>query len=137
VAFAAEEPRGEGDAMHHFGSRAHVARMSPRARRGLQAMVSLDRVGVGRVVPLCTGGLSPLRVRGGLARAAREVGVPVDTCSDNQASDHWSFEKAGEAAARMGSTPYAAYHSAADRPRVVSPAQLGRVGRVAWRWLGG
>jgi Peptidase family M28 len=135
VAFAAEEPRGDGDAMHHFGSRAYVARMSAGERRGLRAMVSLDRVGVGGVVPVCTGGLSPPRVRIALVRAARAVGAPADTCSDNQASDHWSFEKAGEPAARLGSTPYAAYHSAADRPRVVNPAQLGRVGRVAWEWL--
>jgi hypothetical protein len=135
VAFGAEEPRGDGDALHHFGSTAYVNEMSPRERRGLQAMVSLDRVGVGTVVPVCTGGLSPLRVRAMLVRGAEEMDVPVSTCSDNAASDHWSFEKAGEPVARIGSTPYAGYHSAQDVPAVVNPAQLGRVGRVMWDWM--
>jgi aminopeptidase YwaD len=135
VAFGAEEPRGDGDALHHFGSTAYVNRMTPRERRGLQAMVSLDRVGVGTVVPVCTGGLSPLRVRAMLVRVAQEMDVPVSTCSDNAASDHWSFEKAGEPAARIGSTPYAGYHSAQDVPAVVNPAQIGRVGRVMWDWM--
>jgi hypothetical protein len=137
VAFAAEEPRGDGDAMHHFGSRAYVNRMSPAEQRALRGMVSLDRVGVGRVVPVCTGGVSPLTVRSQLVRAADEAGVPVQTCSDNAASDHWSFELAGEAAARLGSTPYAGYHSPGDVPSVVSPAQLTRTGRVAWGWVTG
>ncbi len=137
VAFAAEEPRGDGDAMHHFGSRVYENRMSAPERRSLRGMVSLDRVGVGRVVPVCTGGVSPLTVRSQLVRAADEAGVPVQTCSDNAASDHWSFELAGEAAARLGSTPYAGYHSPGDVPSVVSPAQLARTGRVAWEWLSG
>jgi aminopeptidase S len=135
VAFAAEEPRGDGDAMHHFGSRAYVNRMSSAEQRALRGMVSLDRVGVGQVVPVCTGGVSPLTVRSQLVRAADEAGVPVQTCSDNAASDHWSFELAGEAAARLGSTPYAGYHSPGDVPAVVNPAQLARTGRVAWEWL--
>jgi len=135
VAFAAEEPRGDGDAMHHFGSRAYVNRMSARERRALRGMVSLDRVGVGPVVPVCTGGVSPLTVRSQLVRAADQADVPVQTCDDNAASDHWQFELAGEAAARLGSTPYAGYHSPGDVPSVVAPAQLRRTGRVAWEWL--
>ena len=135
VAFAAEEPRGDGDAMHHFGSRVYVNRMAARERRALRGMVSLDRVGVGQVVPVCTGGVSLLSVRSQLVRAADEAGVPVQTCSDNAASDHWSFELAGMAAARLGSTPYAGYHSPGDLPSVVRRAQLSRTGRVAWAWL--
>ena len=46
IAFGAEEPRGSGDALHHFGSRQHVADLSRSERRAVQAMVSLDRVGV-------------------------------------------------------------------------------------------
>ena len=55
VAFGGEEPRGPGDALHHFGSRAYVRGMSAAERRGLRGMVSLDRVGVGGRVPVCTG----------------------------------------------------------------------------------
>ena len=46
IAFGAEEPRGSGDALHHFGSRDFVADLSRSERRAIQAMVSLDRVGV-------------------------------------------------------------------------------------------
>src|SRR4029450_10177683 len=45
IAFGAEEPRGSGDALHHFGSRKFVADLSGTERRAIQAMVSLDRVG--------------------------------------------------------------------------------------------
>jgi aminopeptidase YwaD len=135
VAFAAEEPRGSGDGGHHFGSTAMVSRLSGDERRSLRGMVSLDRVGVGRAVPICTGGLGSPGVQRELVRAARRVDVATRSCHDNRASDHWSFEKAGLPAARLGSTPYPQYHSAADRPGVVNPAQLRRVGRVMWAWL--
>ncbi|MGH3506416.1 MAG: M28 family metallopeptidase [Nocardioidaceae bacterium] len=136
VAFGAEEPRGEGDALHHFGSRAMVARFSPEWRGNVRAMVSLDRVGVGAdgVVPVSSGGLETPSVRGALMRTASELGIRVDA-QLNQSSDHWSFDKAGFRAARVGSTPYAEYHSAADAPRVVEEAQLQRVGRLMWAWL--
>ncbi len=135
VAFGAEEPVGPGDALHHFGSRHYVATMTRPQRRALRAMASLDRVGVGAVVPVCTGPLSPPVVLRSVLRTARTLGVPARRCRDNTSSDHWSFEKAGYPVVRLGSTPYAGYHSAADVPSVVSPGQLRRVGRVAWAWL--
>ncbi len=136
VAFGAEEPRGPGDALHHFGSRHYVRAMSPRERRSLVAMASLDRVGVGAFVPVCTGPLSPPTVQRQVLRSARRTGVPARPC-ENTASDHWQFEQAGYPAVRFGSTSYAAYHSAADLPRVVSRDQLRRTGRLAWAWLSG
>jgi hypothetical protein len=134
VAFGAEEPVGPGDELHHFGSRHYVAEMRPGQGPALRGMVSLDRVGVGSRVPVCIGPLTSPRVQLRLLRGARALGIPAVPC-DNTASDHWSFEKAGHAVARLGSTPYAAYHSASDVPAVVNPAQLRRVGRVAWAWL--
>jgi Peptidase family M28 len=136
VAFGAEEPRGPGDDLHHFGSTHYVETMPASARRSLTAMASLDRVGVGRAVPVCTGPLSPGRVQRAVLRVARRVDVPAAPC-ENTASDHWSFEKAGYPVVRFGSTSYAAYHSAADRPDAVAPDQLGRTGRLAWAWLRG
>ena len=136
VAFGAEEPRGPGDALHHFGSRHYVETMRPRQGRALVAMMSLDRVGVGAVVPVCTGPLSPPTLQRQVLRAARRTGVPAQPC-ENTASDHWQFEQAGYPVVRLGSTSYAAYHSAADLPRVVSRAQLRRTGRLAWAWLSG
>ncbi len=137
VLFGAEEPRGSGDDLHHFGSTTYVERLSRVARSSLVAMVSLDRVGVGRVVPVCTGGLSPLVVQRQLVHASMAVDVATTRCTDNQSSDHWSFEKAGFAVARIGSTPYAAYHSPSDLPGVVSGEQISRVGATMWRWLTG
>ena len=111
-------------------------RLDGPERDAVRAMVSLDRVGVrGRVVPLCTGGLGTKRVRGRLAAAGRDVEVPTRLCADNRASDHWSFERGDLPAARVGSIPYAAYHSARDLPKVVDRRQLERVGAIMTAWL--
>jgi aminopeptidase YwaD len=134
VAFGAEEPRGPTDDDHHYGSRAYVATMAPAERRAMRGMVSLDRVGVGSVVPVgsATDG-DP--VQRSLLAAGRRAGVPVVPDPGQRSSDHWSFVRAGLPAARLGSTPYAAYHSADDRPGVVEPAQLERTGRLLLGWL--
>ncbi|WP_198663428.1 M28 family metallopeptidase [Jiangella endophytica] len=136
IAFGAEEPRGDGDAMHHFGSRFYVRELTAEQTAALAGMVSLDRVGVAAGhVPVCTGGRGTTALRDALVAAAATAAVPVQTC-ENRASDHWSFEKAGLPSARLGSIPYDGYHSPGDVPGVVDPAQLGRVGTVVWAWLG-
>ncbi|MGB0099018.1 MAG: M28 family peptidase [Nocardioides sp.] len=133
VAFGAEEPVGPGE-LHHFGSKHHVAELSPPQRRNLAAMVSLDRVGVGDVVPLShVEGTAPT-LRDRLARIAGRIGIATSTSTDS-ASDHESFADAGFVAARVGSTPYAGYHSADDLPRFVGRDQLDRVGRLLTAWL--
>ena len=135
IAFGAEEPRGGGDALHHFGSRDFVADLSRSERRAIQAMVSLDRVGVrASYVPVCTATDRGNRLRNALQAAARRADIPTRTCT-NFASDHWSFAKAGVPAVRLGSIPYAGYHSRGDVPRVVDRRQLDRVGRAVWAWL--
>jgi Zn-dependent M28 family amino/carboxypeptidase len=97
-------------------------------------MVSLDRVGVGAVVPVssATAGGDPAQRRV-LATAAR-AGVPV-VAEENRSSDHWSFVRTGLPGVRLGSTPDPGYHSAADVPAVVDPAQLARTGRLLLAWL--
>ena len=134
VAFGAEEPRGATDADHHYGSRAYVASLGPAERRAVRGMLSLDRVGVGSVVPVSSAGSSGTRQRRVVLAAARRAGVPTDA-QLNRTSDHWQFVLAGMPGIRLGSTPYAAYHSAADLPPVVSRAQLTRTGRVVLAWL--
>lgn len=134
VAFGAEEPRGPGDANHHYGSRAYVASMPAQARTALRGMVSLDRVGVGPVVPVCTARLADRRLQAELLAAASRAGVGVRRCA-NRSSDHWSFARAGMSGVRLGSTPYAEYHSARDLPPVVNQAQLDRTGRLLLAWL--
>ena len=136
IAFGAEEPRGPGDALHHFGSRQLVADLPRAERRAVAAMVSLDRVGVGAsYVPVCRGGPDGTDLRSALRRAGRRADITTRGC-ENQTSDHWSYEKAGMPAVRLGSVPYAGYHSRGDVPSVVSRRQLDRVGRLMWAWLG-
>lgn len=134
VAFGAEEPRGDGDNRHHYGSRAYVASLPTAQRNALRGMVSLDRVGVGSVVPICSAQANAVALRNELRTVAARARVPSRACL-NRSSDHWSFVRSGLPGVRLGSTPYAEYHSARDLPRVVSPAQLGRMGRVVTGWL--
>lgn len=136
IAFGAEEPRGDGDNRHHYGSRAYVASMSTAQRSAMRGMVSLDRVGVGSVVPVCAAQDDQVETQRAVRAAAVRVRVPTRGCT-NRSSDHWSFVRAGLPGARLGSTPYAAYHSARDLPPVVQAAQLERMGRVLASWLRG
>lgn len=134
VAFGAEEPRGESDDDHHYGSRAYVAGMTGAERRALRAMVSLDRVGVGTTVPVGSAGeQDPVQQQ--LLAAARRAGVSAYGDPFSRSSDHWSFVRNGLPGARLGGTSYAAYHSPADKPGVVVPAQVERTGRLLLAWL--
>lgn len=137
IAFGAEEPRGEGDARHHFGSQQYVADLPRSHRRAVQAMVSLDRVGVrAGFVPVCRAEAGGTELRAELRRTARRIDIVTRACG-NRSSDHWSYAKAGVPAVRLGSVPYAGYHSPGDVPEVVDRHQLLRVGRVVWAWLRG
>ena len=121
--------------MHHFGSQAYVAAMSAAERAAVVGAISLDRVGVGDTVPISSGGQGPLTLRDALVAGARAAEVAHFVDGVNRSSDHWSFERNGLTGARLGSTPYAAYHSADDLPAVVDRGQLSRVGRLMWGWL--
>jgi Zn-dependent M28 family amino/carboxypeptidase len=98
-------------------------------------MISLDRVGVrSGTVPVCSGGRGTSSLAAAIREAARAAGVATNGCT-NRASDHVAFESAGIPSARVGSVPYAAYHSARDVLSVVDPRQLERVGAALWAWL--
>jgi Zn-dependent M28 family amino/carboxypeptidase len=137
VAFAAEEPRGPGDDLHHFGSRAYVAAMSAAERRALVGGISIDSVGVARRVPVCTGGRGPRTLANALLARARAARIPAARCV-NRTGDHWSFERAGLTGVRIGQagrTVYEQYHSAADRPSIIDPVALERSGRLLWETI--
>lgn len=134
VAFGSEEPRGEGDAHHHYGSRAYVDALTPAQRRTLRGMVSLDRVGVGPAVPVGSPYDEDAPTREVL-RAARRAGVPTLPETTERSSDHWSFAREGLPAVRLGSTPYAGYHNQDDVPAGVEADQLERAGRIVLAWL--
>lgn len=132
VVFGGEESRGSGWRWYAFGSRRYVDALSGPQRGAVRAMVSLDRVGrATRAVPVCHGGRGSAAVAESIRAAAR---TPTRACV-NRASDHVSFERAEIPSARIGSVPYGAYHSSADRPRVVDSDQLRRSGDVVWTWL--
>lgn len=135
IAFGAEEPRGTGDAWHHFGSQQYVADLSRAERRAIRAMVALDRVGVkAGYVPVCLAGPRGSGLRSDLRAAARRADVRTRACV-NQSSDHWSYEKAGIPGVRLGSIPYSGYHSRRDTVPFVDRRQITEVGRVMWTWL--
>ena len=134
IAFAAEEPRGVGND-HHYGSRTYVRRLDSLERNAVRGMISLDRVGVGRAVPLSTGGLGTRKLRDRLEAIATDRGVRIELHGDDRASDHWSFEHAGLTAARVGSVPYCCYHAPTDRPPIISKKQVRRVGAIVTAWL--
>jgi hypothetical protein len=97
-------------------------------------MVSLDRVGVGVRVPVCSAVDPGDPDRARVLAAARRARVPATACV-NASSDHWSFVRTGLPGVRLGGTPYAGYHSAGDVPAVVDQRQLGRTGRIVLSWL--
>ncbi len=134
VAFGAEEPRGPGDDDHHYGSRHFVAGLAPGERRSLRGMLSLDRIGVGDAVVVSSAG-PPDAQRARVLAAAERAGVPTAPMTGDRASDHWSFARAGLPGVRIGSTPYAEYHSSADTVGVVDRTQLGRAARLVAAWL--
>jgi len=134
VAFGAEEPRGPTDADHHYGSRAYVAALSPAERRAVRGMLSLDRVGVGAVVPVGTAVEGDDPAHREVVSAAERAGVRVQR-DLNRSSDHWQFVLAGMPGVRLGSTPYVGYHSPGDTPGVIQPEQLTRTGRIVLAWL--
>ena len=134
IAFGAEEPRGRGEDDHHYGSREYVGALTAPERRSLRGMVAMDRVGVGSVVPVGSAA-EPDPLRAQLLEAADRAGVPTVAETGQASSDHYSFVRAGLPGVRLGSTSYAAYHSAEDVPAVVDPAQLERTARLVVSWL--
>jgi hypothetical protein len=136
IAFGAEEPRGSGDALHHFGSQQHVDDLSRAEREAIRGVVALDRVGVrASYVPVCSARASGNDLRRAVRDAAGKVDVPTRGCGANTTSDHWSYAKAGVPAIRLGSIPYAGYHSPDDTPDVIDRRQIDRVGNLMWAWL--
>lgn len=134
VAFAAEEARVPHGGLH--GSRHYVSALAKRERDAIVGAISIDRVGAGTRVPICTAGSAASQA---FARrfvdAARRLRIPASSCS-NATSDHLSFERAGIAAVRIGPDTFAEYHTPQDVPSVFRPAQAERAGRILWAALG-
>lgn len=134
VAFGAEEPRGPSDDDHQYGSRAYVAELTDAERRSLRGMVALDRVGQRGAMPIGSAEPGDPLVDQ-LMRAAGRVHVPVVIESGQRSSDHWSFVRAGLPGIRIGSIPYAGYHSADDVLAGVDRGVVRDVARIVVSWL--
>lgn len=135
VAFGAEEPRGPGDDLHHFGSQAFVAAMPPRQRAALIGAIAIDSVGISRTgVPVCSANDVPDPFTEAVRRAMRQADVPMRPCT-NRTSDHWSFVRTGLDGSRIGlagTDEYAEYHSGADVADVVGGRPLVQAAKGVW-----
>ncbi len=139
VAFGAEEPRGPGDDLHHFGSQAFVAALGPAQRQAMLGAVAIDSVGVSAQVPICSAGGAGEAFAGSVRQAVQAAGIEVRVC-ENRTSDHWSFVRNGLPGVRVGlagTAEYPQYHSAADMPAVVVPEALASAGAAVWAAVGG
>jgi aminopeptidase YwaD len=134
IAFGSEEPRGDGDDDHHFGSRAYVASLTQQQRQSLRGMVSMDRVGVGDVLPLKSVA-EPSPMRAELVAAAKRADVETVLETGHTSSDHESFVDAGLPGVRLGGTSFGGYHDETDTPDYISAAQLERTIRTVLAWL--
>ena len=134
IAFGSEEPRGEGDDDHHYGSRAYVAGLTDQQRQTLRGMVAMDRVGAGEVLPIKSVS-EPSRMRAELAEAAERAGVESVLETNHSSSDHESFVDAGLPGVRLGGTSFGGYHSEKDTPDYINAAQLERTIRTVLAWL--
>ncbi|MGA7689474.1 MAG: M28 family peptidase [Jiangellales bacterium] len=135
VAFGAEEPRGLGDDLHHFGSQAYVAAMPPNQRAALIGAIAIDSVGISRTgVPVCSADEAPDPFTQAVRQALRQADVPLRPCT-NRTSDHWSFVRNGLDGTRIGlagTDEYAEYHSGADVADVVRGRPLVQAAEGVW-----
>lgn len=135
VAFGAEEPRGPGDDLHHFGSQSYVAAMPQSQREALIGAIAIDSVGISREgVPVCSAGVGPDRFTMVVRATVEGAGVRLRTC-ENRTSDHWSFVRDGLPGVRVGlagTEEYAEYHSAADTDDVVADRLLIEAASAVW-----
>ena len=135
VAFGAEEPRGPGDDLHHFGSQAFVASLPPEQRSALVGAIAVDSVGISDGgVPVCTADVGPDPFTPAVRQALRRADVPLRPCT-SRTSDHWSFVRDGLDGTRIGLAgvdEYAQYHSAADVPDVVRDRLLTQAADAVW-----
>ena len=135
IAFGAEEPRGTGDAWHHFGSQQYVADLSRAERRAIRAMVALDRVGVkAGYVPVCLAGPRGTGLRPTCGPPLAEPRCERERASTSPVTTgrtrRPASRRSGSAASRTAATT-----RAGTRCPSSTAGQLTKVGRVMWTWL--
>jgi len=136
VAFSAEERRRQSPTQSEYalGSKAYIAAMSRARARALKGMINIDMVGAGSDVQVIgsTGSIVAT-----MYSIARHLGIPVEAHATiaQGFSDHISFQAAGYAAGWLWAGDNPTLHTPRDTMAVIQPAELGRIGRVAWETI--
>jgi aminopeptidase YwaD len=136
VAFGAEERRRQSPSRSEYalGSKAYLASLMPAERRSLKGMINIDMVGAGRDVQI-------IGTTGSIVAAmftfARRLHIPVETHAtiSQGFSDHITFQSAGIPAAWLWAGDNPTLHTPRDTMRIIQPAEVARIGAVAWETL--
>jgi aminopeptidase YwaD len=133
VAFGAEERRRQSPTHSEYslGARAYIAAMKAAERHALRGMINIDMVGAGSLVHV-------VGKRGAVAAAlfatARRLhirAIPQATIPQGF-SDHVVFEAAGYPVGWLWAGDNTTLHTPRDTLAVIQPAELRRIGLVAW-----
>jgi Zn-dependent M28 family amino/carboxypeptidase len=136
VAFSAEERRRQSPTRSEYalGSKAYIAAMSRARARALKGMINIDMVGAGSDVQIIgsTGSIVAT-----MYSIARRLGIPAEAHATiaQGFSDHISFQVAGIPAGWLWAGDNPTLHTPRDTMAVIQPAELGRIGRVAWETI--
>lgn len=127
VAFGAEEVQPGGG--HHFGSAAYAERARPRA------MVSVDMIGLDRLLIVGWLGIGKRRTVAALLRSAKDTGVHAREEVLPDWSDNGPFERAGVPAAFLWTGDEPNHHRPTDVVGNVAKPALLRAGTVLIRFV--
>jgi Zn-dependent M28 family amino/carboxypeptidase len=134
VAFGAEERRrqGRGASVYALGSRAYLRALPGREQESVRGALVLDTVGAGSRIDVL--GSNGAMARAVLATAGR-LGVPARRSTTRFYSDDVAFLDAGIDVAWLWAGEHPTLHTPRDTVGVIDPAELARVGSVAWATL--
>ena len=136
VAFGAEERRRQSPTRSEYalGSKAYLDTLAPAERRSLKGMINIDMVGAGPDVQIIgtTGSIVAT-----MFTIARRLHVPAETHAtiSQGFSDHITFQAAGIPAAWLWAGDNPTLHTPRDTMHVIQPAEIARIGAVAWETL--
>jgi len=136
VEFGGEERRRPGPSGALYGSRWYLAHLSTAERGGVRGMISVDMVGNGPSVLVCTGGVTARTLVRAFLGTAERLGIKASERVVTQFfSDHTPFEQAGITVAWLWSGDNPTVHTPRDTMAIIQPEELARIGRVAWETL--
>ena len=136
VAFGAEERRRQSPTQSEYalGSKANLNSLAPAERRSLRGMINIDMVGAGPDVQIIgtTGSIVA-----SMYTVARRLHILAETHAtiSQGFSDHITFQAAGIPAAWLWAGDNPTLHTPRDTMRIIQPAEVARIGAVAWETL--